>query len=101
MAKKKIDPSTILVIDIKFIRTMVFKGNTPMINHIFYVAKLTGESGRKAEVCYAINKDWENQRTEDGVKKDIQLYLQQQMNFKNPIVEPVPVKPQTTVAATI
>lgn len=78
---------------------MIYKGQLATQGFIFYIAKLTGEKGRTAEVKYTINKEWEDTQTENSVKRAIQLELQKQLRFRTPLIEtPIP-KPGNTVTA--
>ncbi len=99
--KEKLNPETFSVIDINITRSMVYKMELAPKGTIFYIAKLTGEKKRTAEVKYTINKAWEDTQTEESVKRQIQLELQKQLKFKYPIVEMPAQKVGSTVAQTV
>jgi hypothetical protein len=81
------------VIEIKVTRSIIYKGDFAPIGKVFYIAYLKGKGLHCAEVRYLINKLWEDEQTEDGVKKAIRLELQKQLNIAIPVDDPETLEP--------
>lgn len=58
---------------------MVYQGQLPANNHIFYIAKLK-KNGKKAELRYSVNKDYEKEQTEKGIKEQIVADVKKNLN---------------------